>query len=58
VAQVALDLDFPADLLLDARLLQLGFVEDFERADEVVLSLASEVHASEFALAEGLADFE
>ena len=34
VAQVTLDLDFAANLLLHAALLQLGFVQDLQGTDE------------------------
>jgi len=34
VREVGLDFDFAADLLFDFSLLQFGFMQDFERADE------------------------
>lgn len=56
--EVGLDFDFSSDLLLNFALLEFGFVEDFEGADEACGSLAGEVYAAEFAFAEGFADFE
>ncbi len=58
VAQVGLDLDLAADLLLHLALLELGFVQHFQRADEVCGALFGEVDAAEFAFAQGFADLE
>lgn len=49
VRQVRLDFDFAAHLLLDFSLLQFGFVQDFQCADEAGGALAGEVDAAEFA---------
>lgn len=59
VSQVALDLNLAANLLLNAgALLEFGFVEDLERADEAAAALAREVDAAEFAFAERPANLE
>lgn len=52
VSQVLLDLDLAPDLLLDARLHDLGFVETFERKDVLRLAFGPHhVHSSKLALA-------
>jgi len=52
MAQVGLDLDLTTDLFLyAAAVLELGFVQDFEGADEVGGAFAGEVDTAEFALA-------
>lgn len=58
MAEVALDLNLTADLLLDTTLLQLRLVKDLERTDETRGSLLGEVHTTKFALSEGLANFK
>lgn len=58
MSQVGLDLDFASDLFLDFAILELVLVENFQGADEAGGSLAGEVDATEFALAEGAADLE
>ena len=51
-----LDLDLPAQLVLDARLAQLVLEEDLERHDEVRLLLASEVDLAKLPVPQRLAD--
>lgn len=59
MAQVLLDLDFPADLLFDARGDDLGFVEAFEGEDVVGGGFgAHHVDPTEFAFAQGPTDVE
>ena len=58
VAQVGLDLDLTAELVLDAGLEQLGLLQDLERNDVFGTFLASQVDGTELAAAEGLADLK
>ncbi|KAH9831296.1 cercosporin toxin biosynthesis protein, partial [Teratosphaeria destructans] len=58
VREVGLDLDLASDLLLHFAGLQLGFVQDFEGADEVRGAFARQVDPAEFAFAQGFADLE
>lgn len=58
VAQVTLDLDLAADLLLDAALLEFVLVQDLEGADEAARALPREVHAAKLALAQGPANLK
>ena len=51
VAQIALDLDFAAHLLLDAAVLELVLVQDLEGADEPTRAFLGEVDAAEFSFA-------
>jgi hypothetical protein len=58
MAEVGLDFDLAAELLLDFTLLELGLVEDFQGTDKSGGSFFGEVHSPELALSEGFADFE
>lgn len=49
MAQVRLDLDLAADLLLQLGLLELGLVERLERADVAAGSFSRQIHAAELA---------
>ena len=58
IAQVGLDLDLAAELVLDAGLEQLGLLQDLESNDVLGTLLASQVDGTELAAAEGLADLK
>ena len=58
VAEVGLDLDLAAELVLDAGLEKLGLLQDLERNDVLGTFLASQVDGTELAAAEGLADLK
>jgi hypothetical protein len=58
VSEIGLDFDFSSDLFLDLALLQLGLVQHFEGADELLGAFSSQVHTTKFAFAEWLADFK
>ena len=58
MAQIAVDLDFPSDLLLDLSLLQLAFVEDLQRADKTSRSLLGQVDPPKFSLSQWLSNLK
>lgn len=58
VTEIRLDLDLAPYLLFHLALLELGFVQHFQRADEVRRAFFGQVDATEFAFAERFADLE
>mmetsp|Transcript_53902 Transcript_53902/g.161284 ORF Transcript_53902/g.161284 Transcript_53902/m.161284 type:complete len:205 (-) Transcript_53902:84-698(-) len=58
MAEVGLNLDLPAELMLDSRLDELGLLEDLEGDDVLGPFFPGEVDGAEFSPAEGLAYLE
>ena len=58
MAQVGLDFDFSSELLLNFALLELGLVEDFESAEELLGPFSGKVYSSELAFSQWFADLE
>lgn len=58
MAQMRLDLDLSAELVLDVRLLQLILEQNLERDDVLALLLARQVDVTELAAPERLTDVE
>lgn len=58
MSQIALNFNFPSDLLLYSTLLQLGLVKDFECTDKARRTFLCEIYPSKFSFAERLSDFE